>query len=308
MGFFNDLREDLASAVNQLTDDRTENDIEISSKQMKDEIAKKEKKNKKDKRNNDNLEHEIKNYLNISEEPTEAVESDNSDEQNVAFEDSQVSENFSSDENVNESYETADSFSNESYETLNETANEIYENNETNDLVSKENNVETMDKTITANQISENTADSDDFSVISKGTVVHGGNDTTGSIEINGIVEGNVKANGELILSGSVTGSVEALLISVNAGKIRGNVKAYNGIYISENSILIGDIESTEAEIGGAVKGKIDVNGPVVLKSEAKVLGDIDCKSVEINNGAVIEGKCSQKYADVSPSAFFENL
>ena len=29
MGFFNDLREDLASAVNQLTDDRTENDIEI---------------------------------------------------------------------------------------------------------------------------------------------------------------------------------------------------------------------------------------------------------------------------------------
>ena len=67
-------------------------------------------------------------------------------------------------------------------------------------------------------------------------------------------------------------------------------------------------MESTEAEIGGAVKGKIDVNGPVVLKSEAKVLGDIDCKSVQIDNGGVIEGKCSQKYADVSPSAFFENL
>lgn len=258
MGFFNDLREDLASAVNQLTDDRTENDIEISSKQMKDEIAKKEKKNKKDKRNNDNLEHEIKNYLNISEEPTEASESENSDEQNVSFEENSVEK--------------------------------------------------TMDNTFIANQISENIADSDDFSVISKGTVVHGGIDTTGSIEINGVVEGDVKANGELILSGSVTGSVEALLISVNAGKIRGNVKAYNGIYISENSILIGDIDSTEAEIGGAVKGKIDVNGPVVLKSEAKVLGDIDCKSVQINNGAVIEGKCSQKYAEISPSAFFENL
>ena len=309
MGFFNDLREDLASAVNQLTDDRSENDIEISSKQMKDEIAKKEKKNKKDKRNNDNLEHEIKNYLNISEEPTEEAESENSDDQNVSFEESNGSDKVSFEDNANESYKSTDLTADESYETLKETANEINENNGLKDLVSEENSVEkTMDNTFKANQISENIADSDDFSVISKGTVVHGGIDTTGSIEINGVVEGDVKANGELILSGSVTGSVEALLISVNAGKIRGNVKAYNGIYISENSILIGDIESTEAEIGGAVKGKIDVNGPVVLKSGAKVLGDIDCKSVQINNGAVIEGKCSQKYAEVSPSAFFENL
>ena len=81
MGFFNDLREDLASAVNQLTDDKSENDIEISSKQMKDEIAKKEKKNKKDKHNNENLEREIKNYLNVSEEATEAVSEENSEEQ-----------------------------------------------------------------------------------------------------------------------------------------------------------------------------------------------------------------------------------
>lgn len=308
MGFFNDLREDLASAVNQLTDDRTENDIEISSKQMKDEIAKKEKKNKKDKRNNDNLEHEIKNYLNISEEPTETEESENSDEQNVSFEESNDSDNVLFEDNANEAYKTKDLAADESYETLKETVNEINDNYGLKDLVSEENNVEAMDKTYASNQISDNTTDGDDFSVISKGTVVHGGIDTTGSIEINGAVEGDVKANGELILSGSVTGNVEALIISVNAGKIRGNVKAYNGIYISEESILIGDIESTEAEIGGAVKGKIDVNGPVVLKSEAKVLGDIDCKSVEINNGAVIEGKCSQKYSDVSPSAFFENL
>lgn len=282
MGFFNDLKEDLASAVNQLTDEKSENDIEISSKQMKDEIAKKEKKNKKDIRNSENLEHEIKNYLNISEEPTEAEETaENTEEQPVDVEEAAC--------------------------TVAEVAEESAESFETLEEIVKEEGV--MDNSFANNQIpADYQADNNDFSVISKGTVLHGGIDTAGSIEINGVVEGDVKANGELILSGSVTGNVEALIISVNAGKIRGNVKAYNGIYISENSILIGDIESTEAEIGGAVKGKIDVNGPVVLKSEAKVLGDIDCKSVEINNGAVIEGKCSQKYADVSPSAFFENL
>lgn len=283
MGFFNDLREDLASAVNQLTDDRSENDIEISSKQMKDEIAKKEKKNKKDKRNNENLEREIKNYLNVSEESSEVSETMESENQTeVAFENATESENF--EEPVAETFETV--------ETIKEVITE-----------------EIMDNSFVNNQIpADYQADSNDYSVVSKGTVLHGGIDTTGSIEINGVVEGNVKANGELILSGTITGNVEALIISVNAGKIRGNVKAYNGIYISEDSILIGDIESTEAEIGGAVKGKIDVNGPVVLKSDAKVLGDIDCKSVQINNGAVIEGKCSQKYAEISPSAFFENL
>jgi cytoskeletal protein CcmA (bactofilin family) len=285
MGFFNDLREDLASAVNQLTDDRSENDIEISSKQMKDEIAKKEKKNKKDKRNNENLEREIKNYLNVSEEANEAEDTEENSEQNeVAFEN--AVETNPDDNEAPVTFETAD--------TVSVTENIVEE---------------TMDNTFSSDQITADyQADSNDFSVISKGTVVHGGIDTTGSIEINGVVEGPVKANGELILSGTINGDVEALIISVNAGRIKGNIKAFNGIYISDNSVIIGDIESTEAEIGGAVKGKIDVNGPVVLKSEAKVLGDIDCKSVEINNGGVIEGKCSQKYADVSPSAFFENL
>ena len=300
MGFFNDLREDLASAVNQLTDDKSENDIEISSKQMKDEIAKKEKKNKKDKRNNENLEHEIKNYLNISEESEEASKEENNSEDNsynlemnsdYGFENTSNEANAPIEENVFETVVEEEFVGSEESDNITEEAKDFMENT-----------------FISNDQTAYDAETSNDYSIISKGSIVHGGIDTTGSIEIHGIVEGSVKANGELILSGSITGNVEALIISVNAGKIRGNVKAYNGIYISEDSILIGDIESTEAEIGGAVKGKIDVNGPVVLKSDAKVLGDIDCKSVQINNGAVIEGKCSQKYADVSPSKFFENL
>ena len=34
-------------------------------------------------------------------------------------------------------------------------------------------------------------------------------------------------------------------------------------------------------------------------------MGNIKSKSVQINNGAVIEGLCSQCYAEVSPSSFF---
>ena len=59
--------------------------------------------------------------------------------------------------------------------------------------------------------------------------------------------------------------------------------------------------------IAGAVKGDIDVKGPVVLDSSAIVMGNIKSKSVQINNGAVIEGLCSQCYAEVSPSNFFKD-
>lgn len=60
--------------------------------------------------------------------------------------------------------------------------------------------------------------------------------------------------------------------------------------------------------IAGAVKGDIDVHGPVILDTTAIVMGNIKSKSVQINNGAVIEGLCSQCYADISPSTFFEEF
>ena len=58
--------------------------------------------------------------------------------------------------------------------------------------------------------------------------------------------------------------------------------------------------------IAGAVKGDIDVRGPVILDASAIVMGNIKSKAVQINNGAVIEGMCSQCYADVNPTAFFD--
>ena len=73
------------------------------------------------------------------------------------------------------------------------------------------------------------------------------------------------------------------------------------------SSVVIGNITAISAAIAGAVKGDIDVQGPVVLDSSAIVMGNIKSKSVQINNGAVIEGMCSQCYADVSPTSFFDD-
>ena len=52
-------------------------------------------------------------------------------------------------------------------------------------------------------------------------------------------------------------------------------------------------------------KGDIDVKGPVIVDTSAIVLGNIKSKSVQINNGAVLEGYVSQCYSDNSPKKFF---
>ena len=71
---------------------------------------------------------------------------------------------------------------------------------------------------------------------------------------------------------------------------------------------MIGKVSASTALIAGAVKGDIDVKGPVILDASAIVMGNIKSKSVQINNGAVIEGMCSQCYAEVNPTDFFNDL
>ena len=74
-----------------------------------------------------------------------------------------------------------------------------------------------------------------------------------------------------------------------------------------KRQVVIGNIIATSAVVAGAVKGDIDVQGPVILDTTAIVMGNIKSKSVQINNGAVIEGMCSQCYADVNPTSFFDD-
>ena len=62
---------------------------------------------------------------------------------------------------------------------------------------------------------------------------------------------------------------------------------------------------ASSAVIAGAIKGDIDVQGPVIVDTTAIVMGNIKSKLVQINNGAVIEGFCSQCYSDNSPKKFF---
>ena len=64
------------------------------------------------------------------------------------------------------------------------------------------------------------------------------------------------------------------------------------------------DKQGIDIFIDGTTKGET-VNIPVVVDASAVVMGNIKSRSVQINNGAVIEGFCSQCYADVDVQGLF---
>lgn len=147
---------------------------------------------------------------------------------------------------------------------------------------------------------------SDETSVITVGTTLTGDITSDGSFDIQGTINGNVSCNGKLVVTGTINGNSSASEFFADVAKIEGEVVSSGTVKIGAGSVIIGNISAASAVIAGAVKGDIDVQGPVVVDTSAVVMGNIKSRSVQINNGAVIEGFCSQCYADIDVQGLFD--
>jgi cytoskeletal protein CcmA (bactofilin family) len=98
-------------------------------------------------------------------------------------------------------------------------------------------------------------------------SIIGDGSTYTGKMNIQGTLRVNGTYEGEML-------KIDQLYIGPN-GKVRSNVKAHN-IFIE--GILIGNIQ---AEVR------------VVLQSTARVLGEIKTPEIIIQNGVILEGKCT---------------
>lgn len=149
---------------------------------------------------------------------------------------------------------------------------------------------------------------SDEVSVLTDSMIINGNIATEGSLDVRGSIVGNVEALGKLNITGAIQGNSQAAEVYAEGAKITGELRSAGSIKIGQSTVIVGNIFANSAVVAGAVKGDIDVKGPVILDSSAIVMGDIKSKSVQINNGAVIEGMVSQCYAEVNPTSFFDEL
>ena len=145
-----------------------------------------------------------------------------------------------------------------------------------------------------------------DAGTIIRGMTVTGNIASEGSLDVHGSVEGNIEINGKLTITGKIDGDSKADEIFVNGAKIIGGLFSNNSVKVAGGSVIKGNIKASAAVVAGAVKGDIDVQGPVILDATAVIVGNIKSKSIQINNGAIIEGSCSQCYSDVTANNYFD--
>lgn len=168
---------------------------------------------------------------------------------------------------------------------------------------------ETVSKTVIPELSEEEEMEvSDETATITKGMKVAGNIKSNGNLDLEGVVVGNIRIAGKANIFGEINGDTQAGNVYADGAQITGAVKTTGSVKVAQSSVIIGDISATSAVIAGAVKGNIDVHGPVILDSTAIVMGDIKSQSVQITSGAVVEGMCSQCYAKVSPASFFDQL
>ncbi len=149
-------------------------------------------------------------------------------------------------------------------------------------------------------------SDEDEVTVISKGTTINGSISSDGSLDVMGSITGDIECLGKLSITGKIVGNSSAAEVYVNTERLEGSISSEGSVKVGLGTVVIGDIVATSGVIAGAVKGEIDINGPIVIDSTAIIKGNIKAKSVQINNGAVIEGFCSLSYSAVDVDNIFE--
>ena len=291
MGFFSDLKEDLSRAVNELmpeenldqaaAEELKEQPVENTQEPLREEIP--EAQTAEDAKDNVAFEEMLKNLDSI-----EIPQEQKTEEQPA--------------EKVAEEMPRAEETGEKVAPELD--LDSVLQNDMTVEKVLEQENTE---KNKGAEKRMDVKVASDETAVITAGMVITGDVSSEGSMDLVGTINGNIDILGKLNITGYINGNSKAAEIFAEGAKINGEILSEGSVKIGASTVVIGNISATSAAIAGAVKGDIDVKGPVILDSSAIVMGNIKSKSVQINNGAVIEGMCSQCYADVSPTSFFDD-
>ena len=100
-------------------------------------------------------------------------------------------------------------------------------------------------------------------SLIGAGTTVDGDITFSGGLRIDGIVRGNVAtANGE------------------------------NGtLVVSEQARVDGEVKVSHVVVNGMINGPVTANDFLELQAKARIVGDIEYRSLEMHMGAVVQGR-----------------
>jgi cytoskeletal protein CcmA (bactofilin family) len=102
---------------------------------------------------------------------------------------------------------------------------------------------------------------------------------------IDGLIAGGTIVRGDIIFSGGlrIDGSVE--------GKISTNNGDAGTLVISEQAQVDGEIKVSHVVVNGTVRGPIIADDYLELQAKARVAGDVTYRKLEMQLGAVVQGR-----------------
>ncbi|MCC6597666.1 MAG: polymer-forming cytoskeletal protein [Alphaproteobacteria bacterium] len=119
----------------------------------------------------------------------------------------------------------------------------------------------------------------------------------------HGVSMGAQSSDRRLTIGSGITlsGEIESCDYLLVEGTVEAALKGANVLDIAESGVFYGTVEIGEANIAGRFEGDISVQGRLTISSTGTVTGSISYKELEIEAGAVIDGRVTPLSA--SPSA-----
>ena len=101
--------------------------------------------------------------------------------------------------------------------------------------------------------------------------------ETVNTIGAGTVITGDIQSKGDVRIDGNLKGSVNT------TGKL----------VLGKEGVIEGDVVCNNADISGTLKAKITVSQLLLLKTTAKLTGDISTNKLSIEPGATFTGSCS---------------
>lgn len=127
-------------------------------------------------------------------------------------------------------------------------------------------------------------------SFLAPGTVLEGTLRSAGDIEIAGSFKGDISTEGTVVLRSDIHGNVSACSLDLKGCRLEGDVVIKGLVYISQDSVIIGNVTADELKCSGQITGDLKIKENTLLESTAKITGNVTTATIAVEKGAVING------------------
>jgi cytoskeletal protein CcmA (bactofilin family) len=98
-------------------------------------------------------------------------------------------------------------------------------------------------------------------------------------------IEGELKSNGNIRIDGLVSGKIQTS----------------QDLVLGATAQIDADVIASNALISGSVKGNVTVKNSLTITETGKILGNIVCAHITIQNGGVFNGNCTMREIKIEP-------